>query len=60
MPEPINDLEWNRRLNIALEKLSEDKQENFHERAGIMEFDGGLTRREAERAAWKIVVGDPK
>lgn len=28
---------------------------DWNERAGIMEFDGGLARREAERQAEKIV-----
>ena len=30
-------------------------REAFEERAGIMEFDGGLTRTEAEHAAWALV-----
>ncbi len=28
------------------------------ERAAIMEYDGGMTRAEAEAAAWAIVFGD--
>lgn len=30
--------------------------EEFVERAAILEFDGGLSRDEAERRAWEIVV----
>ena len=33
-------------------------EEKFEERAGIMEFDGGLTREDAEAQAWRIVYGD--
>jgi hypothetical protein len=29
--------------------------EDFEERAAIMEFDGGLSRDEAEREAWTLV-----
>ena len=29
--------------------------EDFEERAAIMEFDGGLSRDEAEREAWALV-----
>ena len=30
--------------------------DDFEERAAIMEFDGGLSREEAERAAWALVL----
>jgi len=30
--------------------------ENFEERAAIMEFDGGMTQQEAEAAAWEDLV----
>jgi hypothetical protein len=33
--------------------LDEDAREYFEERAGILEFDGGHPRREAERLAWE-------
>lgn len=33
----------------------EDAREDFEERAAIMEFDGGLSRDEAEREAWALV-----
>jgi hypothetical protein len=32
-----------------------DAREDFEERAAIMEFDGGLSRDEAEREAWALV-----
>jgi hypothetical protein len=38
--------------------LPEDLQELYEERAGIMEFDGGLSRDEAERQALALVTGD--
>ena len=34
-----------------LKTLDDDAREFFEERAGIMEFDGGLPRTEAELAA---------
>jgi hypothetical protein len=33
----------------------EDAWEAYEERAAIMEFDGGLSRDEAEREAWALV-----
>jgi hypothetical protein len=35
---------------------SEDLREEFEERAAIMEYDGGMTRAEAERAAWALIL----
>jgi hypothetical protein len=35
---------------------TELSREDFEERAAIMEFDGGLAREEAERAAWALVL----
>ena len=35
------------------EPLSPDQYEEFEERVAIMEYDGGLAREEAERAAWE-------
>ena len=35
--------------------LLESVQEAFEERAAIMEFDGGLSRDDAEREAWALV-----
>ena len=34
---------------------SESVREAYEERAAIMEFDGGLSRDEAEREAWALV-----
>ena len=36
----------------AVSALDEDAREFFEERAGILEFDGGLPRPKAERLAW--------
>ncbi len=57
---PLSDEEWDRRLTDALAKLDRGTREDFDERAGILEFDAGRTRREAERLAWDIVVGTKK
>jgi hypothetical protein len=35
---------------------SDTLREAFEERAAIMEFDGGLSRDEAERAAWALLA----
>jgi hypothetical protein len=36
-------------------RLLESVQEAYEERAAIMEFDGGLSRDDAEREAWALV-----
>ena len=36
-------------------KLPPEWQQMWEERAAIMEFDGGLSREEAEREAWVLV-----
>ena len=41
------------RVPAAIEKLSEEAQEIYKERAAIMEFDGGLSRNRAEKMAVK-------
>jgi hypothetical protein len=33
-------------------------REAWEERAAIMQFDGGMSREEAERAAWELVSGN--
>lgn len=33
-----------------------DLQELFEERAAIMEYDGGMTREQAEIEAWKDIM----
>lgn len=38
----------------------EDLKEAFEERAAIMEYEGGLPRKEAERLAYEIVYGKHK
>ena len=38
----------------------EDLKEALEERAAIMEFEGGLSRQEAERLAYEIVYGKRK
>lgn len=38
----------------------ENLKEAFEERAAIMEFEGGLSRKEAERLAYEIVYGKRK
>lgn len=38
----------------------ENLKEAFEERVAIMEFDGGLSRQEAERLAYEIVYGKHK
>lgn len=38
----------------------ESLKEAFEERAAIMEFEGGLSRQEAERLAYEIVYGKLK
>lgn len=38
-------------LDLAL--LTPDQREHFEERAGIAEFDGGLSRQEAEMLAYR-------
>ena len=51
-------------LNTETQKVAKDDNqfivllETFIERAGIMEYDGGLTKEEAEKSALNIVVTD--
>lgn len=44
----------------AFEMVPTDQREDVLERAAIMEFDGGLPRDHAERAAFGIVLGGRK
>lgn len=41
-------------------RLDESDREAFEERAAIMEYDGGLPRREAERRALALVQADKR
>lgn len=36
----------------------EEWLEAFHERAAIMEYDGGLSRPQAERQAWQLCLNE--
>lgn len=36
--------------------LSENEQEEYEERAAIMEHEGGLIREQAEREAMRIII----
>lgn len=36
--------------------MNDDFEYDLEERAAIMEFDGGLTRKEAEAEAWRVVM----
>ena len=40
-------------LAMKVDALDDDAQEFYQERAGIRQFVGGLSRPEAEAAAWK-------
>jgi len=50
------DSEWHAHMSKCLAKLSRGQREDFLERAAIMEYDGGLDRKDAARRAWRIVV----
>ena len=43
-------------LDELIAGLSEPEREQYEERAGIMEIDGGLPRGQAERAALREVL----
>lgn len=36
--------------------VNQDLKDLYEERAGIMEYDGGLSRKEAEKEALKIIL----
>ena len=44
-------------MDIRLRDLTDDLRERYEERAAIMEFDGGLSREDAEHLAMQEVVG---
>ena len=52
-PTTSNDFEWQRE---ALASLSDDERMEYEERAAIMEFDGELSREEAERRAFERIL----
>lgn len=47
-------------LRRLVDGLDADRREAFEERAAVMEFDGGLTRAEAEWRAYLEVTGGRK
>lgn len=46
------------KLLEKINKLTKDQKEIWLERAAIMEYDGGLTRREANRRAYEVLFGN--
>lgn len=40
--------------------MTDDQREAYEERAGILEFDAGMTRADAEKMAAKMVMGEGK
>lgn len=45
----------NQALRRQIEGLDDDSREFFEERAGILEYDGGYPRSQAEALAWEEV-----
>ncbi len=43
---------------VLVERLDADRRDAFEERAAIMEYDGGMSRAEAELAAYVLVTED--
>ena len=43
---------------VVGEKLTEDEQEAWNERAGILEYCAGFARRDADRLALVMVMKD--
>ena len=39
-------------------EVTDDQREAYEERAGILEFDAGMTRSDAEKMAAKMVADD--
>jgi len=48
--------ECNTRLTVKPESYPADDREYFEERASIMEYDGGMSREDAEAAALRCIV----
>ena len=44
-------------MGFCLSGMNADLRERYEERAAIMEFDGGLSREDAEHLAMQEVVG---
>ncbi|HLS19453.1 MAG TPA: hypothetical protein VK090_06560 [Paracoccaceae bacterium] len=51
-------IEWVTRHKDALLREVWPEADDFEERAAIMEFDGEMSRAEAEAAAYRDVMGD--
>jgi len=41
---------------LKVDDLTADEIHDFHERAGIMEYDGGLSRQEADKSAFEMIL----
>lgn len=52
MTERSEPLTLEETIKAALETWSADERDEWEERAAIMEYDGGLSRKEAEIAAF--------
>ena len=46
-------------LDELIAGLSDEERTEFEERAGILEYDGGLTKAEAERQALDEILTNP-
>lgn len=40
--------------------LSQEERENWEERSAIIEYDGNISKEEAEEIAYNIIVADRK
>lgn len=47
---------FNNDVSVLVEMLDKDTRESFEERSAIMEYDGGMSRPEAEMAAYLLVT----
>jgi hypothetical protein len=54
----IDTPEFQRRQDELIALVGRAKAEHWSERAAIREYDGGMTRADAERAAWDDVGGE--
>jgi hypothetical protein len=53
---PKEEITINEIVEEIYNRLDEDQREDFEERAGIMEYDGGLTRDHAECLALLCII----
>ena len=55
-PQPIYDSHHHQRLNTKpVTAMTYNETEAYEERAAIMEYEAGMTRREAERRAMELM-----